>query len=362
MRIKLRQTLRLLARLADRAGDPLLWGAKVALTIAGRRGQRVHRILEGRRPAPPGPWRVCLYSHYDRDGLLAPHVEHALAAVAALGFRIHFVTTGPVLSQSLIDRVAPYCETIIHKDNYGLDFGAWRLAWQRVRRHGVPDELLLLNDSVYGPLSDLGAVFARMAGEPCDFWGITDSWDQKYHLQSYFVVLRKHVLESSAFERFWRSFWLINHKSYIVRRCEIGLTQRLLKAGFVPRALCPYTDVRTHAVRRLLSESQAAERAEAVFNLPGGQTFFSEAMPPPVRALLATKGNLVEATMNPMHHFWRDLITEFGCPFLKVDLVARNPVAIANAYQWKQLVVEKTDYDPALIEHHLYRAVSRRVP
>jgi hypothetical protein len=115
-------------------------------------------------------------------------------------------------------------------------------------------------------------------------------------------------------------------------------------------------------LQRLLMESEATQRAESFLNLPGGRGIFAELVPSQVRTLMATKVDLAEKTLNPMHYFWKELITDFGCPFLKVDLLTRNPVAIANAYQWKDLLGEKTNYDSALIESHLQRMVKRRVP
>lgn len=349
-RVRLIRLSRLALRLFAAVSAPFVWVLMVAWAVLGRSGQRVRRVIQVRERPPAGRNRVCLYSHFDRDSLLAPHVLQALAAVSRLGFRIHFITTSRHLHPGVIEAVSPYCDRLIHKDNHGLDFGAWRLGWRLLDREGL-DELLLLNDSVYGPLTDLTPIFARMDGEACDFWGITDSWDKKYHLQSYFLVIRRQLLASRVFDRFWDSFWLVNHKGYIVNRCEIGLTQRFLKAGFRPKALCSYLDVRAGAVNRL-REGAGPDSQDGA---PHRRSFWD-----PARRL--SEEALVNATLNPMHHFWQDLITDFGCPFLKADLLVRNPVEIPDAYQWKQLVAEQTAYDPGLIESHLYRMAEKRVP
>lgn len=362
-RARFTRLTRLAGRVVNMVLDPTVFGLMVAAAVLGRQGQRIRRVVEvpGAASATAGN-RVCLYSHFDRDSLVAPHVLQALAAVSRLGFRIHFITTSRHLHPEVVEAVSPFCEKIIHKDNHGLDFGAWRLGWRLLGRETPLDELLLLNDSVYGPLADLGAVFDRMAGEPCDFWSITDSWDQKYHLQSYFLVFRRAVLASAAFEGFWDSFWLINHKNHIVRRCEIGLTQRLLKAGFAPKAFCAYLDVRDHVVRRLLDRSESPGHLDGVISLPHGRVSLAATASADMRAHLLAEGALIDATLNPMHHFWKVLITDFGCPYLKADLLLRNPVKIVDAYQWKQLVSQHTTYDPSLIERHLYRLARRRVP
>jgi lipopolysaccharide biosynthesis protein len=58
--------------------------------------------------------------------------------------------------------------------------------------------VLLVNDSIYGPLAPLEPILARIDLEAADLWGATESWQTRYHLQSFFLAAGRTVLTSPA--------------------------------------------------------------------------------------------------------------------------------------------------------------------
>ena len=64
-------------------------------------------------------------------------------------------------------------EVTIVRENEGFDVGAWQcamrdvLGWEQVQSF---DELILFNDSFFGPIHPLDEIFAKMDGKK-DFWG-----------------------------------------------------------------------------------------------------------------------------------------------------------------------------------------------
>ena len=95
------------------------------------------------------------------------------------------------------------------------DFGSYKRGWDWARASGAlaeSDELLLCNDSCYGPFHPFGSVFAAMAARPCDFWGLSmfqirdkQTKSLHYHFQSFFLVFRRRVFESEVFTGFMAS-------------------------------------------------------------------------------------------------------------------------------------------------------------
>jgi hypothetical protein len=57
--------------------------------------------------------------------------------------------------------------------------------------------------------------------------------------------------------------------------------------------------------------------------------------------------------LNPMHSFWDVLLAEFACPFIKRNLLGRNPARIRGLIDWAALLQKHTDYDIDLIYRHL---------
>lgn len=72
------------------------------------------------------------------------------------------------------------------------------------------DSLLLINDSVMGPLYPLSNIFHDMGERKLDFWGITEhgmiTIDQKEYprfIQTYFIVINHKMLSDKRFYSYW---------------------------------------------------------------------------------------------------------------------------------------------------------------
>jgi len=176
--------------------------------------------------------RVAIFAHYDTENTVKPYILHHLVALREVCDEIHFASTAQLPSDELA-KVAGLATSQHIFENTGYDFGMWArvissinlLAW---------DELVLTNSSVFGPIVPLTGVFEKMQGKPCDFWGLTDSLEIDYHIQSFFVVLRRRLLKSGEVERFFASVLPYRHKGQVIRSYEIGLTHFLLDMHFVP--------------------------------------------------------------------------------------------------------------------------------
>lgn len=122
------------------------------------------------------------------------------------------------------------------------DFGSWKRGLQIARSIGTGStrEILLCNDSVFGPLRDLKQIFTRMEKASCDFWGISNSFEVREHLQSYFMAFRPQVFNSSIFQDFFRSVKEEAIYSNVVENYELRLTERLMNAGFSYEAVCDF--------------------------------------------------------------------------------------------------------------------------
>ncbi len=280
---------------------------------------------------------LCVFAHFDRDGLVDDYVVHYLSALSGLGCEIVFVSAAPGFAEASARRVSPYCTKIVARQNRGYDFGSWRDGLACVEDPASYERLILANDSVYGPVRDLAGVFRAMDKRGVPVWGITDSLRYGRHLQSYFLVFERPVLQSEAFRNFWRALPDHRLKHVVILRGEVALSRRLHRAGFELAALCEY---------ELLEDAVAQEVAQGT-----GRTFPG-------------------APVNSTHWAWRALIRDHGCPFVKVQLLRDNPKRIADVSLWERTIREHGDYDTTLIRRHLERMagtdddddVRRRVP
>jgi lipopolysaccharide biosynthesis protein len=178
--------------------------------------------------------RVALFAHFDAENEVKPYVTFYIERLRRECSRIVFVSTAS-LSQAQKEKLYPYAADVFLKDNVGWDFGMWQHALERVDL-GDCDELVLANTSVFGPIFPLGPIFDRMGKDRCDFWGMTDNFECRWHLQSYFLVLKRRVLGSEAFRTFFRNLLPYRSKGQVVLSYEVGFTAYLAENGFAPGA------------------------------------------------------------------------------------------------------------------------------
>jgi lipopolysaccharide biosynthesis protein len=279
--------------------------------------------------------RATILVHYDRDGVVDPYLLPYLNALRANASHFVFVSTA-TLSSTTQEELRTYCDTVIVRENVGYDFMSYQKGLESFD-YTLYDEVLLCNDSVYGPLRPLEPLFRRMSKEPCDFWGVSDNHDMGYHLQSYFLLFKKPILQSSIFTHFWQNIEVLESKIEIIERYEVGLSQQLIKAGFTPQISTTFQASKWQKWQIILKKLTPTNIIKKLHSLYHGK----------VRIVRIGK-------INSTHYFWRDLITKGNLPFIKIELLRDNPLGV-DIEEVERIIDEHTLYDKALIIAHLKR-------
>lgn len=295
--------------------------------------------------------RVAVFSHFDPRGVVHDFIRYYLRQIWNAGYTILFVSSAPRLRSADIEWLGSFCGAVVRRKNVGLDFGAFKDGIALLPDVRRLESLLLANDSVYGPFYDLGEVIARMDMEQADVWGITDSWERRFHLQSFFLLFGPKALASEAFHSFWRRVRHVQAKFWVISRYEIGLTRALVAGGLRCRALFPFrsaaagfADVLKDAGRDESSpRSDVAEEREKTF-----RRAVAEAIDAGV-------------PLNSTHFFWEYLIVAMGCPFIKRELLRKNPARIPGLLRWEDVIRSLSQYDTDLIVRHLEVSMRNRV-
>jgi lipopolysaccharide biosynthesis protein len=299
---------------------------------------RVRAVTDGAEPAPQSR-RYAVYATYDRYGLISDYIVEQVAVLAGLGYRVIFVSASPRLPDEQVMKVRQHCWKLVHRRNFGHDFGSYKCGIQQIAAPEDVQSLILMNDSCYGPLFDLSDIVQRAQSGGADILGITDSWQHKYHLQSYFLHLSGRAVRSRAFRYFWATLLPYQSRALTVRHGEVRFTQLMVRNGITTDALCPYRAVAQLAQQLIMTRTND----EASLLLPNEKRYL-EAL-----ARQISQG----IPLNPTHSFWDVMIVEFGCPFIKRDLLKRNPARIPGVSEWSSLLSVHTAYDTGRIERHL---------
>lgn len=267
------------------------------------------------RPEGAAVGPVCLFAHFDADGAVAPYVVHAVAALRACGVRVVVVSACGVLADAQAARLRDVADALVVRGNGGLDFGSWQAA----RRLGLADgasHLVLANDSVFGPFRPLGPLLRPALGGGFDAWGMVESREHDWHLQSWFVVLSSALAAQARVRAVLDQDFAAMSKGRVIRDGEIGLGAALRAVG----ARCG-----------------AASRAA----------------PPALAQRLWA--------VNRMHVDWRALAASGAVPYLKIEVLRDNPLRVPGVARWRE-VLAGTDYPPALIAEQLARTGTANPP
>ncbi len=183
----------------------------------------------------PRPKRLLLYAHYDRDGQVDPHVVYQIKALHDFGISIIFISNSPV-SEEDKGVLSPFITNMRLRPDEGYDWTAWKEALLALGIEGLSkyDELILMNDSCYGPVFPLEEMFSKMDKEDVDFWGITENTDPHYiyHIQPYLCVFKNKIFISNKFMEFWKGVHNIVTYSDAVTKGELCMTKYFVDNGY----------------------------------------------------------------------------------------------------------------------------------
>jgi lipopolysaccharide biosynthesis protein len=154
----------------------------------------INRVLRYARPAPASAVlkpasrqpRWVAYFVYAPDGHLSPSQRFTLDRLKASVLPLLVVCACP-RGAAVLQALAGCCDALLWKDLPGYDFSAYRLVLSHLAGCSPGAEVLVMNDSVYGPFADLREVFDTA---PWALTGFTASNLRESHIQSYAFLLR----------------------------------------------------------------------------------------------------------------------------------------------------------------------------
>lgn len=188
--------------------------------------------------------RQAIYFFYDSQGRVDGYVSHALSTLRPFVDHLLVVCNG-LLDEAGRERLEACCDTLLLRENSGFDVWAYKEALEFLGQEALAccDELLLLNHTFFAPLFPWDELFGQMAIRPCDFWGIsahreiTGSLGQvilPFHLQSHFMAIRRRMLASETFWRYWQAMPRINSYEESIHVHEALFTEHFTMQGFTP--------------------------------------------------------------------------------------------------------------------------------
>ena len=246
-----------------------------------------------RRGFQPGRRPLLFMAQFDARGGMRPDLIDLIREYSRFCDVILIAATPALCDQTgLLRRLRRHCVGIVIRRNVGYDFGSWRTGLN-IFRDAVEtsEEVILTNDSFWGPVRPLRSLFRKLTRTDADAVGLTDDLMYEPHLQSAFISYRRPALDHPSFHAFWNELKVWESKADLIKQCEVALTAKLATEGLNLKAV--YTD---------------------------------------------------QSNGNVLHYDWKSLIIDQEFPFIKVSLLKGNPTQ-QNTDGWWDLV---HSYNPQL--------------
>ena len=208
--------------------------------------------------------RAGVFVFYDRDGIVDRYVEYLLRDLRKNLDQLAVICNGK-LSAAGREKLKNLCDQLYVRENTGLDAAGFQegillvFGWKQLEQY---DELVLANDTFYGPFRPFSEIFEEMSARDIDFWGLTEHLEAASagfnaigicpsHLQTYFMVIRHSMLKSREFHEYWEKLPVYNDFSQVVKKHETVFTQHFRDRGFRGEAFVDMTGLRGTAASNI---------------------------------------------------------------------------------------------------------------
>lgn len=173
------------------------------------------------RPPTPKPTWV-IYFLFTPHGRLSHGQRVALGRIRDMGLPLHVVcaASDPAAVPAELDR---YADALHWKGLSGYDVSGYTVGLHDLAVHSPGATVMLLNDSVWGPLVDLRPFIDRAAW---DLTGFTAFGNDENHVQSYAWILKQVTPERMRqLAAVLTTRWAHNWPDYVVSRQETVLAR-----------------------------------------------------------------------------------------------------------------------------------------
>ena len=165
------------------------------------------------------PKRIAIYDIFDKDGILDGYRTYFLQELKKVTDEIVAVVNGTLTADSR-NELEDLVDEIFVRENKGLLAYGWiegiaHIGWDKLERY---DELLMLNDSFFGPFYPLDEMFDAMEKSDADFYGAMQNFEEPLYTQiagrkmkhghfrgsiCYFYIIKSRLLHSPEFKKYW---------------------------------------------------------------------------------------------------------------------------------------------------------------
>lgn len=189
--------------------------------------------------------RLAIFFFYDRGGIVDSYVPYLLEDLKKNVSEIFVVCNGKLKEEGKKE-LEKYGKVLV-RENKGFDVWAYKTAletygWKKLEEF---DEVIMLNNTIMGPVYPFAETFEKMDAKDLDFWGLTKYFKIKGdpfgyspygylpdHVQSHWIACRRSLVSSKEFQDYWNNMPMIEDYAQAVGKHESIFTKRFADMGY----------------------------------------------------------------------------------------------------------------------------------
>lgn len=176
---------------------------------------------------------LCLFSSYSISPDLPEYIITYLSELKNYFTEVRLLTNERVLSSSSNDKLKQHDIKLCLLVNEGYDFGMWSKSFNDINLDEW-DQIALVNDSCV-LFRSLKETMNSINASNWDYSGLISSYQVSWHIQSFFIVMRKSVF--TEVKNYFNTHGLKSSFNDVIQYYEVGLCSHLLKKNYKLGAL-----------------------------------------------------------------------------------------------------------------------------
>lgn len=187
------------------------------------------------------PKEVALMVSHAPSGKIKGHVEHYIQSFVDNGIAVVLIVAADQRRTVVPKSIINLCDSVYIRENSGYDFAAWAHVIAENSTLLKSDIVFLTNDSLIGPLNrrNFEDILTAIRSSKSDIVGLTDNYHYAWHVQSFFLALKKKCLSSYEFNLYFQDISVLQDKDAVILEYEITFSMRMASAGLSIQTIFP---------------------------------------------------------------------------------------------------------------------------
>ena len=243
--------------------------------------------------------RICLFAGYDSNGIIHDYVVYYLKELSTVA-DVYYMADNEI-SDDEKEKIAPYVKASYGFNHKKYDFGSWQelikiIGWEKISEY---DELILANDSVFGPLYPMEKLIEKLEQDrQWDICGINKNNYLKWHLSSYFLVFKKKAFINDIFINHINSVTFEAKNTHVIDKYEVPFMEKFYKNGYCVKSYMSQIGLTNPQWKEYVLngmpfiKKKAFQDCDTYKNIEGWKDFVKENTTYPMELMESALGNI----------------------------------------------------------------------